>query len=298
MFDFPTSPSEGQIFNAPSGPTYVFQNPVWRAIGQGQIAIISDTAPANPANGTLWWESDTGILFVYVNDGNSSQWVQAGGIAAGGAINVVTFLASGTYTPPAGLRYAEVQCWGAGGAGGGHAITGAGQKSVGSGGNGGAMASGVYSAAEIGASIAITIGSGGTGVAGANGNAGAATSFGALVVTFGGAGGRVGGVTTATAVTSVPVTASLSSVGQVRSWTPLGGFGVTGSITATGGQGGATMWGGEGIATYLASSGAGGQAAQANTGSGGGGAAAYENQGAGRAGGAGGSGIVVIKEYF
>ena len=81
-FDFPSSPSEGQIFNAPSGPSYVFNAPVWKAVGQGQIAIIADAAPANPANGQLWWESDTGILWVYYNDGNSSQWVQAGGVYA------------------------------------------------------------------------------------------------------------------------------------------------------------------------------------------------------------------------
>jgi hypothetical protein len=81
-FDFPSSPSEGQTFNAPGGPSYVFNSPVWRAIGQGQIAVIADNAPANPANGQLWWESDTGILYLWYNDGNSSQWVQVGGIAA------------------------------------------------------------------------------------------------------------------------------------------------------------------------------------------------------------------------
>ena len=27
----------------------------------------------------MWWESDTGILWIYYNDGNTSQWVQAAG---------------------------------------------------------------------------------------------------------------------------------------------------------------------------------------------------------------------------
>tara|TARA_E500000331_G_scaffold331859_1_gene354548 strand:+ start:3138 stop:3548 length:411 start_codon:yes stop_codon:yes gene_type:complete len=38
---------------------------------------ISETAPTSPApsEGDLWWESDTGALYVYYNDGNSSQWV-------------------------------------------------------------------------------------------------------------------------------------------------------------------------------------------------------------------------------
>jgi hypothetical protein len=78
--NWPISPTEGQIYTPVGGPTYVFNSPVWKAMGQGQIAIVSDDAPASPANGQLWWESDTGILFIWVNDGNSSQWVQCGGI--------------------------------------------------------------------------------------------------------------------------------------------------------------------------------------------------------------------------
>lgn len=33
----------------------------------------SDTPPASPANGDLWWESDTGILFIYYDN----FWVEA-----------------------------------------------------------------------------------------------------------------------------------------------------------------------------------------------------------------------------
>lgn len=40
---------------------------------------ISDTAPAAPTQGQLWWESDTGVLYVSYNDGNSTQWVGVGG---------------------------------------------------------------------------------------------------------------------------------------------------------------------------------------------------------------------------
>lgn len=41
----------------------------------GTATVISDTPPANPTNGSMWWESDTGILWIYYNDGTSSQWV-------------------------------------------------------------------------------------------------------------------------------------------------------------------------------------------------------------------------------
>jgi hypothetical protein len=40
--------------------------------------VVADSQPA-AAQGSLWWESDTGILWLYYHDGNSGQWVQAGG---------------------------------------------------------------------------------------------------------------------------------------------------------------------------------------------------------------------------
>jgi len=47
-------------------------------IGGGSITV-SDTAPASPAPGALWWNSAVGVgqLFVYYADPNSSQWVIA-----------------------------------------------------------------------------------------------------------------------------------------------------------------------------------------------------------------------------
>ena len=40
--------------------------------------IVSDTAPtlSNHLDGTLWWDSGTGLLYVLYNDGNSRQWTQ------------------------------------------------------------------------------------------------------------------------------------------------------------------------------------------------------------------------------
>jgi hypothetical protein len=42
--------------------------------GGGASVLIADTAPTAPDN-SLWWESDTGILFIRYNDGTSTQWV-------------------------------------------------------------------------------------------------------------------------------------------------------------------------------------------------------------------------------
>ena len=38
---------------------------------------ISDSSPLTPTQGDLWWQSDTGVLKIYYNDGTSVQWVDA-----------------------------------------------------------------------------------------------------------------------------------------------------------------------------------------------------------------------------
>ena len=49
--------------------------------GGGASVTISDTAPSSPSPGDLWWESDSGALLVFFNDGSSSQWVGVSGPA-------------------------------------------------------------------------------------------------------------------------------------------------------------------------------------------------------------------------
>jgi hypothetical protein len=43
------------------------------------LATVSDTAPASPLNGQLWWKSNAGKLLIWIVDVNSAQWVQIGG---------------------------------------------------------------------------------------------------------------------------------------------------------------------------------------------------------------------------
>jgi len=42
----------------------------------GTSISVSTTAPATPDNGNLWLNTNNGYLYVYVNDGSSSQWIQ------------------------------------------------------------------------------------------------------------------------------------------------------------------------------------------------------------------------------
>lgn len=46
----------------------------WRQVG-GKT-LISDTAPAAPQPGQLWWNSANGNLYIWYMDGTSNQWVQ------------------------------------------------------------------------------------------------------------------------------------------------------------------------------------------------------------------------------
>jgi hypothetical protein len=41
----------------------------------GNTATIGDTPPASPQVGDMWWCSANGLMYIYYNDGTSSQWV-------------------------------------------------------------------------------------------------------------------------------------------------------------------------------------------------------------------------------
>ena len=44
--------------------------------GGGASVDVSDTPPSTPSAGSIWFDSATGSLFVYITDSDSSQWVQ------------------------------------------------------------------------------------------------------------------------------------------------------------------------------------------------------------------------------
>jgi hypothetical protein len=79
--DFPSGPTIGTIYPYPAvagQPQYTWDGEKWTSgTGFGNI-YISDSAPAAPV-GSLWWESDTGILYVRYYDGSSTQWVAIAG---------------------------------------------------------------------------------------------------------------------------------------------------------------------------------------------------------------------------
>jgi len=74
-FQFPASPTEGQIYAPAGGPQYVYRAPYWRASGRVDT-IVAETPPAGPKNGQLWFNSSTGNTYIWYEDPNSAQWVQ------------------------------------------------------------------------------------------------------------------------------------------------------------------------------------------------------------------------------
>ena len=274
--------------------------------GGGGGFTSSATAPGSPLAGDRWYNTDTGVTSTYINDGNSSQWVQTApsvsppSAAGFGGINVQTFAASGTYTPTPGMKYCQIECVGGGGGGGGAPATA--PASVGGGGGGG---SGAYSrktvaAAVIGVSQPVTIGAGGTaGNAAATnaGGAGGATSVAGICVAAGGSGGTG---------YAMPIPSAGGAGGSAGGGTgdvmAAGAPGVScgGSIDGTatgGGTGGSSFFGGGGVRPDTGT----GVSAVGSPGSnyGGGGSGAYSCVASvNRAGGAGASGFVIITEYL
>src|SRR6185369_3044602 len=54
----------------------------WTAFNQSSPAFISDTPPPNPAVGQMWWRGTNGKFYMWVDDGNSKQWVEIGNAGA------------------------------------------------------------------------------------------------------------------------------------------------------------------------------------------------------------------------
>lgn len=78
----PTSSiADGAIAIDTTNDTFYFKSSgTWQEVsGGGASVTISDTPPSAPENGNLWYESDTGLTFIYYDDGTSQQWVEVGG---------------------------------------------------------------------------------------------------------------------------------------------------------------------------------------------------------------------------
>ncbi len=87
--DFPVATADGQVWTGTNGVIYTYvgtpPNGYWQGI-TGEYAQdsnanihVGDTPPPDPEPGNLWWDSsnDSGRLYMFYEDVDSSQWVEA-----------------------------------------------------------------------------------------------------------------------------------------------------------------------------------------------------------------------------
>lgn len=210
-----------------------------------------------------------------------------------GTTVIQTFTTTGAYTPTANMVYCTITVTAAGG-GGGSSVGGLG-ASAGSGGGAGETRVGVFSAATIGASKAVTIGAGGlAGTAAGAGGTGGASSVGALISCVGGSGGAAMGSVSGNGVVSIGgIGGTGGSGGDVVYPGNTGGNGIAaGSSTlATLGSGAGSYYNGAPVSVATGNAGT----TAVTPGAGGSGGAAA---GASRDGGAGAPGYVTVVEFI
>ena len=88
-----TDLSDVTITNPVSGEVLEWNGSAWVNQVSGATVTASDTAPVSPDEGDLWFDSTTTQMYVYYNDGSSSQWVT---VTSG---SPSTDAATVTYTP-------------------------------------------------------------------------------------------------------------------------------------------------------------------------------------------------------
>ena len=76
--NFPNNPTANDTVVI-NDQTYVFDGVKWTILDSDNISSveISETAPSSPSSGDLWWNSTTGTMKIYYDDGNTQQWVDA-----------------------------------------------------------------------------------------------------------------------------------------------------------------------------------------------------------------------------
>ena len=73
---FPTSPTNGQTYAAPSGITYTYDSTAgaWNIRATGSLTA-STTAPTGVSVGHMWYDTANGDLYFRVNDGTNDIWL-------------------------------------------------------------------------------------------------------------------------------------------------------------------------------------------------------------------------------
>ena len=96
--------SDVDVTGVADGQTIVYDSGTseWIPGDAGGKFAVSDTAPAGPTNGDTWFNSATGIAYIYYVDVDGGQWVQLGGgggvLALGKILQVVSTTLTSVFT--------------------------------------------------------------------------------------------------------------------------------------------------------------------------------------------------------
>lgn len=211
MFDFPSSPSTGQIFAPTGGPSWVWDGTVWK---------------------NYQTQGDTQVVRTFIPGGSAAAVVY-------------------TYNKPSNLKMMEFEGVAAGGSAGPAINAAAGIWSFSSGGGGGSWGKKLFQAAALPASVAVTIGAPGQPSSSGNGNTAADTTFGSLITLPGGLRGFQGANTATSTwaaisgcgSTAMPTGVDVGKPGESSDQCTCGVSVAGGGITAVLGRAGRSPWG-------------------------------------------------------
>jgi len=122
--DFPSAPSNGQQFTAPSnGVTYIYDSTLtaWKTLTVTGVTV-GVVPPSSPAAGQFWWNSESGQLYFYYLDpgGAPPQWVPASPtvpnmpVQVGGDFTAVLVANTGAQATLTPMPFPNVICGNAG----------------------------------------------------------------------------------------------------------------------------------------------------------------------------------------
>jgi hypothetical protein len=100
LFTVPMDAPEGLVYQCTSHAAMLGNVIVGSGSSTGSASLtVSDTAPASPSDGNLWYDSSDGYIYVYIQDPDSSQWVQPiAGASGAGSVNVDALAPSSNLT--------------------------------------------------------------------------------------------------------------------------------------------------------------------------------------------------------
>lgn len=271
-----------------------------QTLGFPEWVAVTGLVPPYPIN--AWVRRLNSVYFNTVANNSAapesagSNWVEVSTLSAGRLLKTTVITASGTFTPLPASTFFRVRALGGGGGVAGMLLTPANTAAFSSGGAAGGYSEGIFTKAQIGASISATIGLGGAaGTSTTSGGNGGTTTLGSLMTVPGGGGAPV---STAFATSFAYIFAggtpgALPTGGSIANTKGAGGgFSFsTGTGATTGGPGASSQFGAGGypLGSYVASPGSG-------YGAGAGGALKPPGVGA-TDGVAGQPGVIIIEEY-